>query len=542
MSRSLNTPEILTEIFLNSDKSVIYNSLTVSKQWNDILSKEYFWKQYYEQNFPNNDSLNKLIKQMPNHSFKNLCKYKMANKKQLVSNFNNKESFPICNLDNIQNLDETEPACVKQDCMVWFDKENLSLNYLEFSNPGEIRDFPVGSNIIMVDIIDNLIVCINVDYRITVFSRIKEHNRWHINLLNEPEHENGELFVINSCILDNLITLTFFELLHQDEANEEDENPEHQGEFKIFVWDLTLLMKAINSIDITEDEFYDIKIGNIHIPINFNPVIVHNCAYQERNKETGELENKFYLLSSTADDGVISVYMYDEDLQLKEIRGFFYDLEDDVLLWASIHSDGTILAIGKKEIEIFSVNDSKMDQHRKISSDIFESFHLYDIILTPDLLYVIMFIQGQGEEEEEVEPRVRFAILDISDDSKAISSESSSNENKSEVITNEAVNISKQVINQENITDEELIRTSSSNYEANTVEESTDTNDVSSMDIDLKYEEIKKIPAQKKKILITEWSKQEVCFNKFVDTGIVHYEPELKQILFTPFSNCFCKK
>jgi len=67
---------------------------------------EYFWKQYYEQNFPNNDSLNKLIKQMPNHSFKNLCKYKMANKKQLVSNFNNKESFPICNLDNIQNLDE----------------------------------------------------------------------------------------------------------------------------------------------------------------------------------------------------------------------------------------------------------------------------------------------------------------------------------------------------------------------------------------------------------------------------------------------------
>jgi len=44
MSRSLNTPEILTEIFLNSDKSVIYNSLTVSKQWNDILSKGIYIK------------------------------------------------------------------------------------------------------------------------------------------------------------------------------------------------------------------------------------------------------------------------------------------------------------------------------------------------------------------------------------------------------------------------------------------------------------------------------------------------------------------
>ncbi|OUM63964.1 hypothetical protein PIROE2DRAFT_9425, partial [Piromyces sp. E2] len=382
MSRSLNTPEILTELFLNSDKSTIYSALTVSKQWNDILSKEYFWKQYYKQNFPNNNSLNKLIKQIPNHTYKNVCKYKMANKKQLVSNFYNKKSFPICNLNNIHNLDETEPACVKQDSMVWFDKENLSLKYLEFSKPEEIREFPVGSNIIMVDIIDNLIVCINVDYRITLFSRIKEHNQWHINLVNEPEHENGELFIINSCILDNLITLSFFELLHQeepDEENENNENPEHQGEFKIFVWDLNLLIKAINSTNVTEDKFYDVKIGNTHITITYNPVIVHNCVYQERNEETGKLENMYYILSSTSDDGVITVYKYDEELNLKEIRSFLYDLEDDFILWASIHSDGTILAIGRKAIEIFSINDKKIEQHRKYASDIFESFHLYDV-------------------------------------------------------------------------------------------------------------------------------------------------------------------
>ena len=39
MSQALNTPIILTEIFLNSNKNTLYNSLTVSKQWNDILNK-----------------------------------------------------------------------------------------------------------------------------------------------------------------------------------------------------------------------------------------------------------------------------------------------------------------------------------------------------------------------------------------------------------------------------------------------------------------------------------------------------------------------
>jgi len=402
--------------------------------------------------------------------------------------------------------------------MVWFDKENLSLKYLEFSNPEDIREFPVGSNIIMVDIIDNLIVCINVDYRITLFSRIKKHNQWHINLLNEPEHENGELFIINSCVLDNLITLSFFELLHQEGAEEDEENPEHQGDFKIMVWDLNSLIKAINSEDITEDQFYDVKVKNILIPITYSPVIVHNCAYQERNEQTGELESKFYILSSTADDGVISVFLYDEDLQVKEIRSFLYDLEDDVLLWASIHADGTILAIGKKEIEIFSINDNQMDKHRKIPSNIFESFHLYDIILTPELLYIIMFVQGQ-DEEEEIEPRVRFAILDISDSSDTLSFDHHNQEQPNELNSQKTNNPDHEMICVEDVVD----------YE-------------SAMDIDPKEEEKTVDISTNKKILITEWSKREVCFNKFVDTGIVHYEPELKQVLFTPFSNCFCKK
>ncbi|ORX48947.1 hypothetical protein BCR36DRAFT_354056 [Piromyces finnis] len=533
MSGSLNTHEILTQLFLNSDKSILYNSLTVSKKWNDILSKEYFWKQYYERNFLKSNSLNKLRKQMPNHTYKNLCKYKMANKNQLVSNFYNKESFLICNLNNIRNLDETEPACVKQDCMVWFDKENLSLKYLEFNNPEEIREFPVGSNIIMVDIIDNLIVCINVDYRITIFSRIRKHNQWHINLINEPEHENGELFIINSCILDNLITLSFFELIHQEEADEENEDTEHQGDFKIIVWDLNLLSKAINSEDITEDKFYDVKIKNIQIPITFNPVVVHNCAYQVYNEKTGELVNRYYILSSTADDGIISVFMYDDDLQGQEIRNFFYDLEDDVLLWASIHADGTILAIGKKEIEIFSINDDQMDQHRKISSDIFESFNLYDIILTPELLYIIMFVQGQNEEEEQVEPRVRFAVLDISNDIDGISIKNQNcitKEEQSIKSNEEEINISEQSLN-------------SNNEITNSGEEVVDTTtNVLETSIESKTKEEKINIPTKNKIIVTEWSKQEVCFNKFVETGIVHYEPKLKQVFFTPFSNCFCKK
>jgi len=39
MWKGLNSPVILNEIFLNSNKSTLYNSVVVSKQWNDILNK-----------------------------------------------------------------------------------------------------------------------------------------------------------------------------------------------------------------------------------------------------------------------------------------------------------------------------------------------------------------------------------------------------------------------------------------------------------------------------------------------------------------------
>jgi len=418
---------------------------------------------------------------MPNHTYKNLCKFKMANKHQRISNIQDKQSFPISNLSNLNNFSD-DAMCIKQDCMVWFDKDKLTLNYLEFANPDDVREYNVGSNIIMVDIIDNLIVCINTDYIIILFSRNKLHKSWHVRLVNEPEHENGEFFIVNSCILDNLITLSFFELLQQQapEEEENEENPENQGEFKIFVWDLSLLVEALKHEDVDESNYYDIKINNIIIPINFNPVIVHNCAFYKKNEETGELEKYYYIMSCTADDGIITIYTFDEDLKSQGLTNYMYDLEDDVLLWASIHKDGTILAIGKKEVEIFSVNDKELEQHRKIPADVFESFNLFDIIFTPELLYIMMFVQAQ--EEEEVEGEVRLAVLDISDDRETKTIENKDGE---------------------------------------------------------KEEEIKK--EKRMEPIRTVWNDKEVCFNKFVDTGIVHFNPETKNILFTPFSKCFCK-
>jgi len=263
--------------------------------------------------------------------------------------------------------------------MVWFDKENLCLYYVEFSDLENIKEFHVGSDIAMVDIIDNIIVCITtVDFIIILFSRVKKHKKWHIRLVNEPEHENGELFAVNSCILDNLITISFFELIQQEDR--EDEENEPNGDFKIIVWDLSYLIEALGNEDLDEDNIYDIQIGHIIIPLNFSPTVIHNSAYMKLNEETGALEKNYYILASSADDSIITVFLYDAALKMNEIRNFTYELEDDKLLWASIHSDGTIIAIGKNEIEMFSVDDMNLESRRKIPANIFENNNLYDIV------------------------------------------------------------------------------------------------------------------------------------------------------------------
>jgi len=514
MSQNLNTPVILNEILLNSDKNTLYNSLTVSKQWNEILNKEFFWKQYYKRNFSKDQSLNKLSKQMPNHTFKNMCKYKMANKRQLLSNIQEKENFQITDLSKLDIISDDEIS-IKQDCMIWFDKEKLILNYVEFNEPDNVRQFHVGSKIIMVDIIENLIVCINEDSVIILFSRDKRHEKWHLRLVNEPENDNGELIIINSCVLDNLITLSFYESIdrqgqqvnmeqdenvEQGENIEQDENVEqgenieqgenmeeneeqevnmeqedveqennNEGEFKLIIWDLSLLIEALNENNSIENNLYDVKMGNAIIPISFNSIIVHNCAIQKYNEKYDINEKEFYVLSSNANDGIITVFIFADYLRIKETRNFMYSLEDDVLLWASIHADGTILAIGRKEIEIFNINDTELSQHKKIPANIFDNFNLYDVIFTPELLYILMFTQPPEEEEDNGE--VRFAVIDISN-----------NQENNEINENERLNT-----------------------------------------------------------ICTRWSDKDVCFNKFVDTGIVTFNPDTKHIIFTPFSKCFCK-
>jgi len=38
--------------------------------------------------------------------------------------------------------------------------------------------------------------------------------------------------------------------------------------------------------------------------------------------------------------------------------------------------------------------------------------------------------------------------------------------------------------------------------------------------------------------LCIKWCNKELCFNKFIETGIIQYDPKTKNILFTPFSKC----
>jgi hypothetical protein len=490
MSQVISTPEILNELFLNSDKTIINNSLTVCKQWNDILNKEYFWKQYYNQHFRNNNkSLNKLASRLPNHNFKNLCHFKMANKRERVSNLKDKQNFPYCDLSGLTNFRD-DVVCIKEDCMIWFDKDKLTLNFVEFAQPEDVREFHVGSNILMVDIIDNLIICLNSEYIIILFSRSKLHKKWHVRLVNEPGHENGQLFIINSCILDNMFTISFFELLPQAQENEEGEEgeaQENQGEFKIYVWDLSVLVEALKYENVDEKYYYEINVNHLIIPVNFNPYIVHNCIIEEKNKETGELEKNYLIMSCTSNDGIITIFSFDDNLRSKAVTNYKYDLEDDILLWASVHKDGTILAIGKKEIEIFSLNQTEIEQHRKISADVFNSFNLYDIVLTPDLIYIMMFIQAQEEEDndngeeddDENRGEIRVAVVDISDDQKQKEGES-------------------------------------------TMTTTTTTKE------------------PRLEPLCIKWCNKELCFNKFIETGIIQYDPKTKNIIFKPFSKCLC--
>jgi len=561
MWKALNSPVILTEIFLNSNKNTLYNSVVVSKQWNDILNKEFFWKEYYERNFPKNKSLDKLITQIPNHTYRNLCKYKLANKKQLVSNFQDKKSYPICSLNNINNFNN-EIMCIKQDCLVWFDREKLCLCYIEFSEPDNVREFHVGSDdVVKIEIIGNLIVCVKEDCIVILFSRVKKHKDWHRRLVNEPEHDNGDLFIRNSCLIDNLLTISFFELIQEGDGN--GENPEFQAECRVVVYDLNYLINALEDKDLDEENLYDIIIDYVLIPIDFEAILIHNCTYMKLNEETGVLEKNYYVLAGSAEDGKITIFMFDEYLKLKEERTFQCEIQDELVLWASIHADGNILLIGKKEIEMFSVEDTNMENVRIIPADMLENYNPYDIIYTPELLYIMFYKQRQVNDEVENDQ----ADGEIENDQA--NGEVGNNQVNGEVV-NDQVNgeVGNDQANGEVGNDQangevgnDQANGEVGNDQANG-EVDNDQGEIENevhlaiLDIsdDIKHIIPKKEVEAKGKAeenvndntkiptLCTKFNDIIVTCNMFVDTGIVHYNPETNQVLYTPFSKCFCEE
>jgi len=72
------------------------------------MYKDSFWKQYYQWNYSSNKNLNLLVNSLPNHTYSNICKYKLESKHQLITNVEdeNKKSFTLFNL-NEYNLNFT---------------------------------------------------------------------------------------------------------------------------------------------------------------------------------------------------------------------------------------------------------------------------------------------------------------------------------------------------------------------------------------------------------------------------------------------------
>lgn len=469
-------PEIYAKIFINCDKKTLNKCRIICKQWNFIINQDNFWKQYYLWNYSNLKSLNKLIGQLPNHTYTNLCKYKLEGKELLIDNIEaeNKKSYTIINLNDnnigligINALKIKHEVCIKTDRMAWINKENNTINYLEFCNPQNIRNFEVERNPLRkISIVGNLIVGITdthsyLGFTIHILSLDEKYKDLHLKIAVGPEVENGRLKFVDGFIANNLVIVVASETANRPPIFVSGRgwvNP-LEDDYTVMIWDLNRLIDALNKNERDEIKLYD-SICNVKVPGIFNTENIYSCAFEKMNKTTGKLE-KYYYIMCNGESGKIKVITLTEDLIIEDTKIYENEIRNsrDSINWSHICPNGMFIIYSDRSLILTSLDN----YDKKIKIPFNRRFTVLNVMNTPDLLYIIYRHYALAREV------ISLAIIDIS--------------------------------NIENVTAEE-------------------------------------IPI--KHIKLFEYDFGNLVYNKFLDTGIIHYNSKTNSIAFFPFSKVFC--
>jgi hypothetical protein len=461
---------------VNCDKETINNARIVCKQWNSLINQDSFWKQYYQWNYSSNKNLNLLVNSLPNHTYSNICKYKLESKHQLITNVEdeNKKSFTLFNL-NEYNLNFTgvspllikHEACIKHDCMVWLKKQDNTIKYLEYKNPNNITTFVVGrAPVRKVSLVENLIVCIadshtNLGFTIHIFSIDERYKDLHLSLTFKAQTENERLRYVDGYISDNLIIVVTSEMTNKPPifvAGRGWVNPLEE-DYTTMVWDLTKLIEALKKNEHNESLLYD-KIYHIKLPGVFSTGYIYSCPFQKMNETTNKYE-KFYYIMCNGDSGkTTKIDILDENLRIEDTKIFQKESIDarDALNVPFICPDGTIVISCDRTLLITSVNN--FDHQIKIPFN--RRYTILNIMHTPDILYVLYRYYALARE------LITLAVIDIKDIKSAT----------------------------------------------------------------------EEIPIKHFKLF--EYDFGTLVYNKFLDTGLIHYSSKTNQIIFCPFSKVFC--
>ncbi|ORX86702.1 hypothetical protein BCR32DRAFT_264850 [Anaeromyces robustus] len=511
--------EILAKIFINCDKETLNNVNVVCKQWHAIINQDSFWKQYYLWNYSNQKSLNILVDNLPNHNYVNLCKYKLEGKKQLITNIEaeDKKFFPIFNLNDynirlsgVSALSTKNEISIKHDCMAWLHKETNSIKFLEYKNPNKIKEFNAGTDPFKkIDIMNNLIVGISdshsyLGYTIHIFSLDDRYQDLHLQLRIQSEIENGKLNYVDSFISDNLIIMVTSETCNKPPifvAGRGWVNP-LEDNYTTMIWDLNRLIQTLNSknsifyneknkIQNKEELFMDKyqglydKINHIKIPGVYNTNYISCCSFQQQTFTTTTENN-----NNSNDNS-------NNEIEQKFGKNYYYIICNGEYGGGDGESGKTI------RIDILDEN-LKIEDTRIYEKEIQEFYNIFNwSYICPDGTIVIycdrsLFLTSihHFEKKIKIDLKRRFTVLNI-------------------MHTHDLLYV--------------LYRHYAFAREIITLA-IIDTSDLKNAKDEIPVKHIK----------LYEYDFGTVVYNRFIDTGIIHYNSKTNQIIFSPFSKVFC--
>jgi len=251
--------------------------------------------------------------------------------------------------------------------MAWINKENNTINYLEYNNPQRILNFQVEQNPLRkVSIVDNLIVGITESHNyiggftIHIFSIDEKHKDLHLKLFVGPEIENGKLNYVDGIIENNLIIIAVtLETMNQQPYFVPGQGwVTSEGEYTIMVWDLNKLIVALNQNEKDEYILYE-RIHNVKIPGLFNTEYINSCAFEKKNEKTDKLEKHYYIICNGDSGKATKIAILDENLRVEDTKVYENDYSDtrNSFKWSYICPDGIIIIYCERSLVITSVEN-----------------------------------------------------------------------------------------------------------------------------------------------------------------------------------------